>query len=125
MLDPIERFFLSLEPRGEVPELRRVRGAIRFELRGATTTDRWLLGFRDGRMRVSRNVRQPADAVVVTDMESFRDAVEGKVHLWSLMLRGKLLVRGRRELATLLMARIFPGPADVQGPRLRGQEAHA
>jgi hypothetical protein len=118
MPDVIERFFLSLEPQGHRPLLENVQGTIRFDLRENGTTDQWVLSVNRGWLRVSRNARQPADTVFITDTDAFRRIVLGEERIFGLLLRGRVLVRGKWPLA-LVLSRILPSPAGAQGPRLR------
>ncbi|HEX5996591.1 MAG TPA: SCP2 sterol-binding domain-containing protein [Jiangellales bacterium] len=114
-------FFLSLEPMGHLPQLEKARGTIRFDLRHEKTTDSWLLTFDDGRMRVSRNTRKPADTVIRTDIDSFDRVARGEMNFYSLILRGSMLLEGRRPLA-LMLSRILPDPPETRGPHLRRKD---
>lgn len=118
MPDVIERFFLSLEPQGYHPLLNKAQGTIRFDLRNNGTTDQWIISVNRGRVKVSRNARQPADTVFATDTDSFRRIVLGEEQLWALLLRGRVIVRGNWPLA-LVLSRILPSPPGTRGPHLR------
>lgn len=113
-----DEFFLSLEPRGRIPRLRATHGTIRFDLRNEATVDQWLITFDNGRVRVSRNARQPVDTVITTDADAFERLARGEENLWALLVRGQLIIQGNRPLV-MAFRQLMPQPPGNQGPRLR------
>jgi len=95
--DAVTAFFEDLGGRGYDPLLRRVNGAVRFDLVSGKTTERWLLTIKKGNLSVShRNVR--ADAVIQLSRDLFERVASGETTLLPAMLRGEVVLEGDYRL---------------------------
>jgi putative sterol carrier protein len=109
MADATVEFFEALVERGHEPLLEKTAGTMRFDLKAAKKTDRWLVSVVKGDLAVSRrNLR--ADCVISADKALFDDIVSGKTNAMAAMLRGAISIEGDTQLMVLFQ-RLFPGPS--------------
>jgi putative sterol carrier protein len=109
MTDATAEFFDALVERGHEPLLEKATVTVRFDLKDAKKTDRWLVSVVNGDLAVSRrNLR--ADCVVSADKALFDDIVSGKTNALAAMLRGAMSIEGDTQ-ALVLFQRLFPGPS--------------
>jgi len=118
MAQGITEFFQSLEQRPHDPRLDKIQGTVRFDVQDGGRLDHWLVTLEAGRVRVSKEARPDADAVVIADAARLDRAVRGMERAAPSMLRGDLLVRGDWRLL-IVMERILPSPPGTRGPHLR------
>jgi len=103
-------FFDQLAQREYEPLLEKASGTARFEVVGGNQTERWLVQFDKGHIRVSRrNTR--ADTVVRAPKASFERAAAGHLNLMAAVLRGEIAVSGDPRMLVRLQ-RLFPRPGD-------------
>ena len=105
--DATAEFFEALVERGHEPLLEKARGTVRFDLKDANKTDRWLVSVANGGIAVSRR-NLKADCVVSADKTLFDDIASGKSNLMAALLRGAMSIEGDTELIVLFQ-RLFPG----------------
>jgi putative sterol carrier protein len=109
MTDATAEFFDALVERGHEPLLEKATITVRFDLKDAKKTDRWLVSVVKGDLAVSRrNLR--ADCVVSADKALFDDIVSGKTNALAAMLRGAMSIEGDTQ-PLVLFQRLFPGPS--------------
>ena len=109
MTDATAEFFDALVERGHEPLLEKATVTVRFDLKDAKKTDRWLVSVVKGDLAVSRrNLR--ADCVVSADKALFDDIVSGKTNALAAMLRGAMSIEGDTQ-PLVLFQRLFPGPS--------------
>ena len=70
--------------------------------------EHWRVAMRKGNVEVSRG-DEAADAVVVTDRETFDQIASGRANATSAMLRGAIAVNGQADLMVWFQ-RILPAP---------------
>lgn len=121
MSEPTADFFdrLGRDEAELVP--RKYRGSLRFDVRRGSATERWVLIFDEGRVRVLRE-DQEADCIVRTDKELFDRLTQGRDGIYATMLRNRISVEGDLTLLTPLRE-LLPGPPQAHHPRRRGQRA--
>ena len=106
--DATAEFFAALVERGHEPLLEKATVTLRFDLKDANKTDRWLVSIVKGDLAVSRqNLR--ADCVASADKALFDDIVSGKTNALAAMLRGAISIEGDTQ-PLVLFQRLFPGP---------------
>ena len=109
MTDATAEFFDALVERGHEPLLEKATVTVRFDLKDAKKTDRWLVSVVKGDLAVSRrNLR--ADCVVSADKALFDDIVSGKTNALAAMLRGAMSIEGDTQPLVLFQL-LFPGPS--------------
>jgi len=113
----VSTFFEELNRLGYNPEMREVRGTVRFEIRDADRVEHWFLTIDDGRVWATPGWRE-AQAVLKTDTSLAEEATRGRVNALAAMLRSDIVVEGDLSLA-LKLGRLFPASADTQGPQRR------
>ena len=107
MTDATAEFFDALVERGHEPLLEKATVTVRFDLKDAKKTDRWLVSVVKGDLAVSRrNLR--ADCVVSADKALFDDIVSGKTNALAAMLRGAMSIECDTQ-PLVLFQRLFPG----------------
>jgi putative sterol carrier protein len=106
--NPTAEFFDELGRRGHEPLLRKAAGSARFEVVDGNRTERWLVTFDEGEIKVSRR-NAAADCVLRTDKAFFDRAAAGEMNLLAAVLRGEVAVGGDPRLLVLLQ-RLFPRP---------------
>ncbi|HLG77539.1 MAG TPA: SCP2 sterol-binding domain-containing protein [Ktedonobacteraceae bacterium] len=103
MANTTTTFFEHLAQRGNEPLLHHVSGSFRFDIAGEGS---WYVVTKNGSLSVSRE-GAGADCVLVCSREDFDRMVVGQQNPTTLLLQGKLQVRGDLGLA-LLFQRLFP-----------------
>ena len=115
MTQTTEEFFRTLQRHGNEPMLSGVNATIRFDITGAEHLRSWWLEVRDGDLLASTD-GSAADCVLTADQGVFDRIVSGSMNAMAALLRGDLAVWGDPELVVLVQ-RLFPGPARVDGAR--------
>jgi alkyl sulfatase BDS1-like metallo-beta-lactamase superfamily hydrolase len=108
--DATERFFGDLAARENEPLLRRVTGAVRFDVTDGDGTAQYLVELGQGDVKVSHRPGHP-DAVVRADRADFDQVVEGRMNAMAAILRGRLAVEGDLAAVSSFL-RLVPGPPE-------------
>jgi len=114
MADRTAAFFDDLSVRGHLPELRKVRGAVRCDVTGDGDTQHWRIEIERGDVNVSHRAGQ-ADCVLRGERDIFDGITSGHSNAMTEMLRGGLVVRGDLELLVLFQ-RLLPAPPSSGAP---------
>ncbi len=103
MSDTTNAFFKRLATRGYEPLLHSVSGTIRCDIEDAGS---WSVTVNKGELIVNRDTTG-ADCIVACSGEDFERMVVGKQNPTTLLLQGKMKLKGNVVLAQMFQ-RIFP-----------------
>ncbi|MEH1098796.1 SCP2 sterol-binding domain-containing protein [Micromonospora sp. CPCC 205561] len=111
-------FFEQLAGVGHDPNLCKVRGSVRFDIREGDGVEQWLLDIDNGNLRVTRGAH-PADAVITVSAEVAEAMTRGEMNGLAGMTRGEILVDGDLALA-MRIGRLFPVTAPARRQAVPG-----
>jgi putative sterol carrier protein len=106
--DATTEFFDRLAQRGHEPLLRKLSGAVRFEIVDGKRVERRYLTVDEGQIKVSGR-GSGGVTVVRADRAVFGRIAAGELNPVAAVLRGDLAIEGDWRLLVLVQ-RLFPGP---------------
>jgi hypothetical protein len=114
--DATTEFFDGLKQRGYEPLLRKLNGAVRFEIADGKRIERRYLSVDKGHVSVSGR-GSGGKAVIRADRAVFGRIASGELNPVAAVLRGELAIDGDWRVLVLVQ-RLFPGPPRAR-PRRR------
>ena len=114
--DATTEFFDGLAQRGYEPLLRKLSGAVRFEIADGKRIERRYLSVDKGHVSVSGR-GSSGKSVIRADRAVFGRIASGQLNPVAAVLRGELAIEGDWRVLVLVQ-RLFPGPPRAR-PRRR------
>jgi putative sterol carrier protein len=116
--DTRERFFKEVGRQRHVRLLERTSGTVLVEIEGGARPERWYVVIRRGDVSVSRSGTSP-DCTIRTDGETFDEIIAGKMSTLPAVLRNRLELEGKVNLALALQA-FFKPSTGAAGEQVAG-----